>query len=189
MPTALTHLVVGGSIAHLLPRDFPRWRLSLFLAFAAAAPDLDVAAFALGIPYGHPLGHRGFSHSLLAALLFGGIVALMATWNRGLIRRYGIALVMLGFVAVASHGMLDAMTDAGKGIGFFIPFSNERYFFSFRPIETAPVNPARFFSSRGIEILVSEILWVWLPLLAASIVLHVMRWLFNRDPLAVDQKL
>ena len=32
-------------------------------------PDLDIIAFRLGIPYGSPFGHRGFSHSIVAALL------------------------------------------------------------------------------------------------------------------------
>jgi membrane-bound metal-dependent hydrolase YbcI (DUF457 family) len=39
--------------------------------FASILPDIDVLGFQLGIPYGDPLGHRGASHSLLAAALIG----------------------------------------------------------------------------------------------------------------------
>ena len=41
------------------------------LAFSALslAPDLDVIAFRLGIPYSAPFGHRGAAHSILVALV------------------------------------------------------------------------------------------------------------------------
>lgn len=169
MPSAFTHVVVGGATAGLLPRDLPRWRVALALGVAAAAPDLDVVAFKLGIPYGHPLGHRGFSHSLLAAAVLGAAVALFATWDRRAIQGHAGSLVAVGFLAVASHGLLDALTDAGRGIGLFIPFSNERYFFPWRPIETASVHPGRFFSARGLEVLWSEIRWIWLPLAGVAV--------------------
>lgn len=155
-------------MAAVLPRELPRERIAVALGVAAAAPDLDVIAFALGVPYQHALGHRGFSHSLLAAALVGGGVALLATWDRERIQRHLGALLLGGFLAVASHGLLDAATDAGRGIGFFVPFSNERFLLPWRPIETASVNPARFFSARGLEVLLSEIRWVWLPLLGVS---------------------
>jgi len=164
MPSAFTHVLVGGSTAGLLAPDLPRWRVGWALGLAAALPDLDVVAFKLGIPYGHPLGHRGFSHSLLAAAVLGVAVALVAVWDRRTAGSHAWSLVAVGFLAVASHGALDALTDAGRGIGFLIPFSNERFFFPWRPIETASVLPGQFFSARGLEVLWSEIRWVWLPL-------------------------
>ncbi len=168
MPTAFTHVLVGGATARVLPRELPRWRIAWALGLAAAAPDLDVVAFKLGIPYGHPWGHRGLSHSLLAAAVLGAAVALLATWDRRAARRHAGALTAVGFLAVASHGLLDALTDAGLGIGFFLPFSNERFFFPWRPIETASVHPGRFFSARGLEVLWSEVCWVWLPLVGVA---------------------
>jgi len=175
MPTALTHVLVGGAAGGILPRELPRWRVALALGLAAAAPDLDVVAFKLGLPYGHPLGHRGLSHSLLAAAVLGVAGALLATWDRGAVRRHVGSLVAVGFLAVASHGLLDALTDAGRGIGFFIPFSNERFFFPWRPIETASVHPGRFFSARGLEVLWSEICWIWLPLFGIAALAWVGR--------------
>lgn len=175
MPSAFTHVLVGGAAAQLLPVELPRWRVGVALGLAAAVPDLDVVAFRLGIPYGAPLGHRGLSHSLLAAAVLGVVVAFAAVRDRALARRYAGVLAAVGFVAVASHGLLDAATDAGRGIGFFIPFANERFFFPWRPIETASVHPGRFFSERGMEVLWSEVRWVWLPLAVLSAVGRVAR--------------
>jgi inner membrane protein len=67
------------------------------------------------------------------------------------------------FLATASHGLLDAMTNGGLGIAFFSPFNNDRYFLPWRPIVVAPISVRRFFSGRGVEVMKSELLWIWLP--------------------------
>jgi inner membrane protein len=77
MPTVMTHAVVAAGLGTLytsrkMPATF--WLTTVSLAMA---PDLDVWAFRLGIPYGAPLGHRGFTHSLLFALLAGCTAALL----------------------------------------------------------------------------------------------------------------
>jgi inner membrane protein len=169
MPSAFTHALVGATATQLLPREVSRVRVGVFLAVVSAVPDLDVIAFQLGIPYAHSFGHRGFSHSLLFAVCLGVLTPFVV--GRGEIRTRRVAMVAaaIGTVVVASHGLLDAMTDAGLGIGFFIPFSDARYFLPFRPIETASVDPLRFFSVRGLEVLWSEMKWVWAPLLAVSL--------------------
>ncbi len=48
-------------------------------------------------------------------------------------------------------------------MAFLAPFSNDRFFFPFQPIEVSPINPARFLTGRGLEVLYSEILYVWVP--------------------------
>ncbi|MCG6963402.1 MAG: metal-dependent hydrolase [Acidobacteria bacterium] len=176
MSSAFTHALVGASGVQLIPDDLPKWRVALVFAVAAVAPDLDVAAFSLGIPYGHMLGHRGFSHSLLCAALLAAVASLVVRrWSDG--GRTGLLRIwVVAFLVVALHGALDAATDAGLGIGFFIPFSSKRYFFPFRPIATSSVNPFRFFSARGLAVLASEALWVWLPLGLLSGLLQAVRW-------------
>ena len=169
MPSAFTHAFVGGAATQLLPCEVPRVRVGVFLAVASALPDLDVIAFQIGIPYAHSFGHRGFSHSLLFALCLGVLTPLVVGRGEIRTRRVVVASAAIGFAVVASHGLLDAMTDAGLGIGFFIPFSDVRFFLPFRPIETASVDPLRFFSGRGLEVLWSEMKWVWTPVLAASL--------------------
>jgi inner membrane protein len=68
----------------------------------------------------------------------------------------------------ASHGALDALTNGGLGVAFFAPFDATRYFFPWRPVEVSPIGVAAFFSQRGLEVFVSELLWLWLP--AAALV-------------------
>jgi inner membrane protein len=138
-------------------------KVGVALAVAAALPDLDVLAFRFGIPYSHPLGHRGLSHSLPFALLTA--VALWVWLIRGSPRlsRSSGGLFLIVFLACASHGFLDAFTDAGLGVGFFVPFSEARYFFPWRPILTSPLTVGRFFNGEGFAILRNEAVWVWVP--------------------------
>jgi inner membrane protein len=55
------------------------------------------------------------------------------------------------------------MTNGGKGVGFFIPFSNRRFFYPFRPIRVSPIGAEHFAAKAG-AVLASELCWVWLPL-------------------------
>lgn len=140
-------------------------------------PDLDVVAFRLDIPYGAALGHRGFSHSLLFAVLvapgFAWLSGVGLREPRGAIRPYGI-VCLLALLAVTSHGLLDALTDAGLGVGFFIPFSDERFFFAWRPLMTSPIGVDAFLSRRGLAIVMSELVWIVLPALACAGVVRVI---------------
>jgi inner membrane protein len=79
-------------------------------------------------------------------------------------------------VATASHGLLDAMTDGGLGVAFFSPFDNHRYFLPWRPIHVSPIGVGRFFSERGLAVLQTELLWIWLP----AALLAVSAWLLRR---------
>jgi inner membrane protein len=121
-------------------------------------PDADVVAFRLGIPYHAPLGHRGASHSLIAAVLCGLVVGLVA-------RR--TAWGILAALVVASHGLLDAMTDGGLGVAFCWPFSSRREFLPWRPIPVAPLG-ARFFGPAGLGVAVVEAI-LFLPVFAYAL--------------------
>ena len=57
------------------------------------------------------------------------------------------------FLATASHGLLDAMTDGGLGVAFFSPFDNRRYFLPWTPIRVSPIGIEPFFTARGLEVL------------------------------------
>jgi inner membrane protein len=50
------------------------------------------------------------------------------------------------------------------------PFSEARIFAPVTPIRVSPIG-AGFFSMRGVETMLSELIWVWLPL--ASLVVAV----------------
>jgi inner membrane protein len=160
VPSAFAHALVGASLATVLPRSRSSVWIPLGLALAAAAPDLDVLAFGFGFPYEHPLGHRGFTHSVLFAAMVA--VLSMPMWARALPGRFRLA-GLLTFLAIASHGALDAFTNGGLGVGFLIPFENGRYFAPWRPIQVSPLSVGAFFGGRGLAVIASEAMWVGLP--------------------------
>ena len=155
MPTVFTHPVVALGLAPFFRDKLPGKRWIGIGALCTMLPDLDTVGFRLGIEYGDLLGHRGLSHSFA----FAAVLALaLSVFARG---RRGPAFVYL-FLCTASHGLLDALTNGGLGVAFFAPFDPTRYFLPWRPIAVSPIG-AGFFSARGLAVLRSELLWVWLP--------------------------
>ncbi len=158
MATIFTHPAVPLAVGIALGRGVIPARLLGFGLLCSILPDLDVVAFKLGIPYKAMLGHRGFSHSIVFAILaalafrFGSKVGRERPWT---------TFLFLSFATI-SHGLLDALTNGGLGVGFFAPFSGRRYFFPADWIEVSPIG-ASFFSARGMAVLKSELLAVWLP--------------------------
>lgn len=163
MPSIITHAAIPLVLYYAADRGRISPRLLAAGMAAAIAPDLDVVAFAIGIPYDHALGHRGASHSLL----FAGILALLgATLHRPLRSRPLQAAAFL-FVCAASHPLLDAMTSGGLGVALLWPWSEQRLFAPWRPILVSPFANG-FFSVRGMATLLSELRWIWLPLFAGA---------------------
>jgi len=80
-------------------------------------------------------------------------------------KRSRASLAILFSLATVSHLVLDSLTDGGSGVALFAPFENSRYFAPWRPIEVSPIG-VDFFSARGLVVLASEMIWVWLPALA-----------------------
>lgn len=147
-----------------------RKALAYAAAFVAMLPDADVIGMYTGVPYGGMLGHRGLSHSLGFACAVG---LMGAAWSRASSARLRIAVCLAA--ATASHGLLDALTNGGRGVAFFAPFSSERFFFPMTPIAVSPIGIA-FFSARGMLVLASEIVWVWVPLLLINVVAMARTW-------------
>ncbi|MCL1961177.1 MAG: metal-dependent hydrolase [Desulfovibrionaceae bacterium] len=171
MPTILTHVAVPVSAAVALGwRRIPGPAL-LAGMLAAIAPDLDGIAFKLGIASGGMTGHRGFTHTLLFALLLGlAGYALAPRWR---MRRWaGYAWIAL---CTLSHPLLDMMTNGGAGIALLWPLDSAHRFFSWRPIEVSPVSLKRLMSPRGAQVLRSEALTVWAPLMSAALLAWAAR--------------
>ena len=160
MASAFTHAIAGLAIGTAFPRPDRPARFWLLGAAGAVIPDLDAIGFWLGVPYDSVFGHRGFTHSLVFAALFAS-AGLLAFRRRDPAEQRGIWLYL--FLATASHGVLDAMTSGGGGVAFFAPIVNDRYFLPWRPIPVSPLNPRHFFTTRGVSILASELVWVWIP--------------------------
>ena len=175
MATSITHAFVGIILAPLAPRSVSRRRLALTLAALAVLPDLDIIAFRLGIPYGHPLGHRGFSHSLPFALALGAATVPLLFSKIPRFSRDWWTLFALCSLATASHGVLDAMTDGGLGVGFLLPFSDARFFLPWRPLAVSPIGLQAFFSGPALAILMNEVVWIWCPLIAGIALLRLRR--------------
>ena len=162
MPSAFGHVAPALALVPVFARPGVARRLWWLGIGGALAPDLDVIGLALGVPYAHPLGHRGLWHSIpFAAFAAVCVAALAFPGARPGFSRARAALYL--FLAIASHGLLDAATDGGLGVALLAPFDDERFFFPFRPIVVSPLGISAFFSVRGLAVLESELLFVWLP--------------------------
>jgi inner membrane protein len=168
MPSVFTHAVVGVSIGTCFYPSIPK-QAFVVGAVCSVVPDLDVIGFSFGVHYGDFLGHRGFTHSLLFAFLLAAAAALLSSNGNASGRSLFLFWIYL-FLATASHGFLDAMTDGGLGVAFFAPFDMTRYFLPWTPVRVAPIGLFLFFSLRGLTVFLSELVWIWIPagLLAAS---------------------
>lgn len=171
--TIYTHAVVGLGIAQLYVPRRRAWLYWTLAGFLAIVPDFDVFSSA---DYGSLLGHRGFTHSLAFALWMGLFAASCSY------RWFGAslwALTGIFFAAMASHGILDAMTRGGADIPFFWPATDQRYG-NWGPIPLSDLafqlpDPRR---SRALR---SELLWVWLPTAVLVVAITVYRRIKRRN--------
>lgn len=165
MPTIMSHAIIPITAALVAGRASVPLPVMIAGITLAMLPDADVIGFKLGIAYADALGHRGASHSILAAFVVGGLVVMALAPAKRL-----LAFIYLS-LAMASHGLLDTLTNGGLGAALLWPFSNERWHAAFTPIEVSPIGRA-FFSERGLAVLYSEGLWIWSPcaLIALSFV-------------------
>lgn len=165
MPSILSHPAVPLAIGLGLGSTIISQRLLLAGVVVSIVPDADVYLQMVT----SSIGHRGLTHTLLFALLCAAFATLIAhpLQTRRLTAFWFIA------TATVSHGLLDAFTTGGAGIPFFWPLSAERYFMPWRMIEVSPMGIVRFFSERGITVIVSELKWIWLP---ASLIALSLYW-------------
>lgn len=172
MATLLTHGLVGAVLARNPQADArQRRRLLLTAAFCAMLPDIDVIGLRLGVPYGSLWGHRGMTHSLVFAATAGAVAACFVVRKTS----ERLRLTLLLFAITASHGLLDALTDGGFGVAFFSPFDRTRYFFPVTPISVSPIGLTQIFSSSGLTVIWTEIIWVWLPMMVVARVMSRFR--------------
>jgi inner membrane protein len=174
MASLFSHAVAALGIGACFHRPGTPKRVWAAGAACSVIPDLDVIGFRFGVHYGDFWGHRGFTHSLLFAALLASAIVFIG-FRRGLPPLGRLPMGIYFFLATASHGLLDAMTDGGLGVAFFSPFDNHRYFLPWTPIHVSPIGLGRFFSHRGLDVLRTEFLWIWLPAAALVIVAWVLR--------------
>jgi inner membrane protein len=163
MPSIFSHAVVAvafGTVPPVPPSSARFWIVSIACSIL---PDIDVVGHAFGVPYASMWGHRGITHSFaFAAVLAVGVVSLAFPQGVGLSSQWW-GLVAYFFAVTASHPILDAMTNGGLGVAFFAPFENSRYFLPWRPVEVSPIGVQAFLTRRGLAVLQSEFIWIWIP--------------------------
>ena len=168
MASVFGHAVVGLTLTRLLDTKNTKWLL-LFAVISTILPDADVLGFKFGIPYMHPFGHRGFTHSIVFALLWAIVLLLIFGKQKKLL------WFLVIFFSTLSHGILDAMTSGGRGVGFFIPFNSERFFFPWRNIKVSPLSVQDFFSEWGIAVILSEIKYIFVPCLLIFVSIRLIK--------------
>ena len=158
---SIGHIAVGVAAARVYRQEQRRPPLASLLFWSALSflPDADVIGFSLGVKYADEWGHRGASHSLVFALAVAALVGGLAP----VFKRPALRTGLLAFLVVASHPLLDTLTNGGLGIALFWPFDHTRYFAPWRPIPVSPIGLG-FFSVYGMIVAAFELL-VFSPLL------------------------
>ena len=161
---SLGHVAVGLAAARTYGEGHrPHWRSAVTWSALSMLPDADVIGFSLGVRYEDPWGHRGATHSFAFALVVGVATGIMARW----LKRPALRTALLATVVLATHPILDTMTDGGLGCALLWPFDLTRYFSPWRPIQVAPIGLA-FLSPYGAIVAISEIV-LFLPLLVFAL--------------------
>ena len=148
-----------------ISKVFPKWKMTrrvvLIGMVSAVMPDIDVASYSFGISSSDWLGHRGLTHSVLFAMLWAAL--LLFIFHRK--EKQAGATFIFYVITTSSHGLLDAMTTGGRGVGFLIPLTDERWFLPWRSIQVSPIGASQFFSEWGLKVLANEAIYVGLPTL------------------------
>lgn len=161
--STIGHLFVSAAASrYVLPRTARRTVILWTTGFLAISilPDIDLVLPKFGIPDALTLGHRGATHSLLAALIVSALVVLVA-W----LTHFPPWRAALGALAsIGMHALLDTLTP-GPGVAWLWPFSMQR-------LPTFPILPIapldHLFSARGLSLLVAEAI-VFLPFLLIAV--------------------
>lgn len=132
MASSWTHAVTAVAIAAtIVPTSVPR-RVWVVVALCTVLPDVD----AIGRPFGRGDvawlgGHRALTHSLLFAATLSALVNVtVLRLSSGVQARLLLWLALT--LAIASHGVLDSLTNYGEGIQFLAPFTGARYWSPWR---------------------------------------------------------
>ena len=160
---SIGHVFVGMAAGRAYTKDQALMKKAMVVfSIVSIWPDLDGVAFALGIPYDNPYGHRGATHSLTLAVIVG-LLGLYVAFREGLPRA---KTALFAGVVAASHGLLDTMTyGGGRGCALLWPLSNARFW---APVRFIPISPI------GLGLLSAKGLWVML----SEIVIFAPFWLY-----------
>ncbi|QKX07396.1 metal-dependent hydrolase [Aquimarina sp. TRL1] len=174
MASIFGHAMATMAIGSSFPKEFRSFKFWLLGIGCTMVPDADVIGFKLHIAYNSFWGHRGFTHSILFAILWGMSMSFIF-YPKLSFSLKGILFSIFFAFCTLSHGILDAMTTGGLGVAFFSPFDDTRYFFPWRPIEVSPIGARKFISMRGLSILINEGIWIGVPSLIYTTLVMLLR--------------
>lgn len=122
---SLTQIVLGAGVGELVLGRKIGNRALLWGGIAGTIPDLDVF-FTFGDPIRELTVHRGFSHSLLFALLISPVLAYLTDW---IYKKKSLDVswrqwTWFFFLTVFTHPLLDCLTTYGTQL--FYPFTDYR---------------------------------------------------------------
>lgn len=188
MASLFGHAFVAAAISTNCSKKIISWKLFLLGVLCAILPDIDVISFRLGIPYGSFWGHRGFTHSLLFAIILGLSVSFVF-YRQTIFSLKGLGYFFFFTLCAASHSILDAMTNGGLGVAFFSPWNETRYFLPWRPINVSPIGVGKFFTGRGLSIIKNEVVWIGVPCIIYMVLTRSINYVWNIFSRPVSDKL
>src|SRR5688572_26407350 len=107
---SLTQIVLGAACGEAVAGRKMGAKAAFWGAIAGTIPDLDVFLRFFYDPFDAALVHRGFSHSLLFALLAGPAFGWLC--YRIYKKRYELRTwILLWFLAIVTHPILDMFTN------------------------------------------------------------------------------
>ena len=135
---SITQIVLGAAVGEAVAGKKMGGKAALWGAIAGTIPDLDVFARAFVHPIDGALIHRGFSHSLVFALLMSPLLGWLL--HRLYKKKYEQKTwTLVFFLAIVTHPMLDIFTNYGTQ--FLWPFNYRLTFnsvFVIDPLYTIP---------------------------------------------------
>lgn len=125
---SLTHIAIGACIGDAIAGKKLGKKAMLWGALANSLPDFDaIASFWLTMDR-NLLAHRGFTHSILFAMLLTPLLAWFAyRWHRSKGISY-LAWTIFFAIEIFCHMFLDTFNN--YGIGWLEPFSDRRFSFN-----------------------------------------------------------
>ena len=125
---SLTHIALGACMGEAFAGKTLGRKAMVWGIIAQSIPDIDfIAATWLDTPSGL-LAHRGFTHSILFAVVVAFIMAVLANrWHRPHNISFTRWLIFFS-AAILTHIFIDAFNN--YGVGWFEPFSHQRISFN-----------------------------------------------------------
>ncbi|MEP7165674.1 MAG: metal-dependent hydrolase [Ferruginibacter sp.] len=125
---SLTHIALGACMGQAFAGRTVGKKAMLWGILAQSIPDIDFIATTWLDTTSNLLAHRGFTHSILFALLMTFLLTVLAErWHRP----HNISLMRWGLFfgsVILTHIFLDAFNN--YGVGWFEPFSHYRISFN-----------------------------------------------------------